>query len=180
MLANIFETIIDGIVQIIIAIFAVIVWLLIFVAMLIMPNPAEPEITYGEFPFSITYEVDGEVKVYEDAIICEYEGIENLGTAGKIRQWKSRYKSGNESIVIFEEDSIQIEVGFSRTPEYFMGDTEESRFIDEDEVNDISRFVFFVEDINGETVISAKELYDKYKVKILDAQFAEPIENVFS
>ena len=34
MLANIFETIIDGIVQIIIAIFAVIVWLLIFVAML--------------------------------------------------------------------------------------------------------------------------------------------------
>ena len=35
----------------------------------------EPKIKYGEFPFVLTYEVDGEIRVIEDTIVCEYEGL---------------------------------------------------------------------------------------------------------
>lgn len=32
-------------------------------------NPPKPEITYGEFPISITYEIDGQTKVIDDTVI---------------------------------------------------------------------------------------------------------------
>jgi len=36
--------------------------------------PPEPEITYGEFPFRLEYEIDGERFVIEDVVIVEFMG----------------------------------------------------------------------------------------------------------
>ena len=41
-------------------------------------NPPAPEITYGEFPIKVTCEINGEIKVIEDTVICEFDGFENL------------------------------------------------------------------------------------------------------
>ena len=47
------------------------------------PNPLKPEITYGEFPFTLTYELDGEIKTIEDVVVCEYDGIEWTNSGNK-------------------------------------------------------------------------------------------------
>ena len=40
-----------------------------------MPEPAEPLIKYGEFPFSITYEMNNEVITYEDVTPSHAQAI---------------------------------------------------------------------------------------------------------
>ena len=69
------------------------------------PTPPPPDIQYGEFPFKLTYELNGEIKVVEDTIICEFVGFVNRGTAGKARRWKTTLKSGNEQLTLL--DSIK-------------------------------------------------------------------------
>ena len=61
-----------------------------------------PEITYGEFPFTLTYELDGEIKTIEDTIICEFDGFEAIGESGKYRKWKTYLKSGNERLTLLD------------------------------------------------------------------------------
>ena len=65
-------------------------------------NPPKPKITYGEFPFRLTYELDGEIKVIEDTVICEFDGFESRGTAGRYRIWKTSLKSGNERLTLLD------------------------------------------------------------------------------
>ncbi|MFA8307240.1 YdgA family protein, partial [Paenibacillus alvei] len=47
-------------------------WILIYVGLQLQPDPPRPEITYGEFPFKLVYEINGERKVIQDTVICEY------------------------------------------------------------------------------------------------------------
>ena len=67
------------------------------------PDPAEPNIKQATFPFSITYEADGETKSYSDDVVCKYEGI-SLAGPSKSRSWDSRLRSGNEEVVFSEKD----------------------------------------------------------------------------
>ena len=64
------------------------------------PDP-KPKITYSEFPISITYEIDGEVKKFEDVIICEYGGTKHVGLGVTHRIWNVKLKSGKKSPIIF-------------------------------------------------------------------------------
>lgn len=74
--------------------FSVLPWAMIALGMLISPNPPRPEITYGEFPFSLEYEINGHRKVIEDTLIGEYDGIGMNEGIGKYRKWKWRLASG--------------------------------------------------------------------------------------
>ena len=38
-------------------------WILLGIGIASLPNPPEPEVKYGEFPFKLVYEVDGEQKL---------------------------------------------------------------------------------------------------------------------
>ncbi|WP_350339123.1 hypothetical protein [Paenibacillus polymyxa] len=49
-------------------------WLLIFIGIQLELNPSRPEITYGKFPFRLEYEINGQRKVIQDTLICEYDG----------------------------------------------------------------------------------------------------------
>ena len=60
------------------------------------PNPPEPEVTYGEFPFEIVYEIDGEIFTINDVYVCEYRGIALSEASGKCRSWKGYIKSSGE------------------------------------------------------------------------------------
>ena len=50
-------------------------WIAIDLHMRLSPDPPMPEITYGEFPFRLVYELNGEQIVIEDIIICEFDGF---------------------------------------------------------------------------------------------------------
>ena len=91
-----------GIYQLFIHLYVIIPWAVPWVGNVIIANPPKPEIKYGEFPISVTYEVNGEIIVIEDTVICEFDGVELRGGAGKYRTWKSRLKSGNESLTLLQ------------------------------------------------------------------------------
>lgn len=148
-------------------------------------SPELPKIKYGEFPFSIIYEVNGDVKIYEDVIICEYAGIKSYGTAGKYRQWTKRLKSGKEYI---ELDSVTInDISYivyespPGLPEYYMADYRQSKESYERAMYDRSYLgLKWVDD--GEQkykTITAQEGYDMYGVRIINIECSQPIENSF-
>lgn len=164
--------------------FIILIAVIPLVFSLFITEPEKPEITYGEFPFTITYEVNGEIKKVEDAIVCEYDGIKNLGTAGKYRTWKSKLKSGNERVTLLrneEENKICEITASAGLPEYYMGDfiqdkTEYERTMLDD------KYLGYIEWKNGEQTgssISNEEVYEKFKLKVIEMNFSEPIENVF-
>lgn len=147
-------------------------------------NPPEPKVTYGEFPISVTYELGGEINVIEDTVICEFDGFENRGSAGKYRKWKSYLKNGdnNFGFLPIGKDNLTIEVGiFYGDPNYYMGDFEQSRE-DYERVMADDRYREYVEWKNGirtGCVYSKEEVWEKYKLKILDIKYSPPIQNTF-
>ncbi len=107
------------------AIIAIYIFVISGAFSIFMSEPEKPVITYGEFPFVITYEVNGEIRKVEDVVVCEYDGINNLGTAGKYRSWKSKLKSGKDRVTLLrgEEENKVYEITVSTgLPEYYMGD----------------------------------------------------------
>ena len=154
-----------------------------------MPEPPKPEITYGEFPIRITYEIDGEIKVLEDTIICEYDGVKNYGSGGKRRQWKVYIKSSRKKMITlcdmrtklkFTDWGNQIlELCFDvGSGGYYMGDPQNTgnngssgKWID-----------YIYVDVNGEegySVFTINEAWEKYKLRIIDVQYSQPIKNSF-
>ena len=106
-------------------------WLgMMFVVYVLLPNPPKPEITYGEFPYRLEYEFDGETYVVEDSYICEFSGFEfTTATGKKYRVWEGSHKSGNDRITLGKKDSLEyycFEVwkGHSSRAGAYMGDPE--------------------------------------------------------
>ncbi len=153
-----------------------------------VPPPPEPQIKYGEFPFSITYEVDGEIKTYEDVVICEYVGIKNLGTNGKRREWSRRLESGNERIVLmsWQENDLTFEItqAIPGKAEYYMGDRLTFQSI-EDHEQDIKNEKYLVYRVREgdrtieDNSITEEQAWEKYRLRILNIVWSRPIENTF-
>ena len=146
-----------------------------------MPKPPEPQIKYGEFPFVITYEKNNEIITYKDVIICEYEGIENLGTGGKRRKWSEKLKSGNEYIVLLQSKTqdlpFEIYVPIPGLPEYYMGDFQRSKSEYERNMKDDRYLGYKQQDIDRS--IGKEEVWEKYSIKIINIECSSPIENSF-
>ena len=146
-----------------------------------MSNPPVPQITYGEFPFTIVYEVAGETIEYNDVVICEYEGIKSFGTAGKKRTWSRKLKSGNDCIILLQSEtndtSFELYTPIPGLPEYYMGDFQQSRAEYESSMKN-TRYLGCVR--NGmESRIKAEDAWEQYHIKIISITCSSPIENEF-
>lgn len=145
------------------------------------PDPPEPQIKYGEFPFKITYEVNGEVRIYEDVIICEFAGVKSLGTGGKKNEWTARLKSGKDYVVLLQstDDNSYLEIydSIPGSAEYYMGDFWLRR---EDYEKNMQSRRNLICNVNGiEASITYDEAWEKYGFKIIDIEYSPPIENTF-
>lgn len=148
-------------------------------------NPPAPEITYGEFPIKVTFEINGEIKVIEDTVICEFDGFENLGSAGKYRKWKAYLKSGNERLTLLHVENTEIPFEISVSygqPDYYMGDLRyESKEEYEKKMMD-DRYLGYTQWENGVQTgcsIPKEEVWEKYKLKLLSWKIKPPIKNTF-
>lgn len=148
-------------------------------------NPPKPEITYGEFPISIIYEVDGKIAAVEDTVVCEFDGFETLGEAGKYRKWKTYLKSGNVRFALLrvEDADLTFEISaYYGISDYYMGDyTWQSKEAYETMMTTDS-YLGYIQWENGVqtgSTITKEEVWEKCKLKILDVQFSLPIENTF-
>jgi hypothetical protein len=143
------------------------------ISSLLMPNPPLPEITYGEFPFRLEYEINGDAVVIEDTVICEFDGLEfSWGGEGKFRKWKSRLASGSQGnyLLLLTIDGINDLQCNVRDPAYYMGETSLGHYNDEKPPG-----VFLK---NG-PVLSQKEVLEKYGIHFISWEFTLPIENTF-
>lgn len=164
-------------------------WLLINLGIRAMPDPPKPKITYGEFPFCLEYEIDGQIVVVEDTLVCEYGGISADEGRGKFRNWKSHLSSGKDKLVLLKvENPAENWMGTPRSQiiyydpgaaRYYMGDMGE----DVSYTHSFPNASVYEEYEDGSTksgTINAKELYDLFKIRLLDWKYTPPIENEFS
>jgi len=138
------------------------------------PNPPRPEITYGEFPFRIEYEKNGELVIVEDTIICKFDGVNiNMGGNGKTLKWKSYFASGRESLrssyaVLTVDDANQIYFSLGGA-DYYLG------------VEGVY-FGFNAWQTGGMPSIrhiEPDELFHTYGIKLISYEFSQPIVNTF-
>lgn len=166
-------------------ILALIFWVMFAGAGALYSNPPKPEITYGEFLIIVTYEVHGEKRIIEDTIICEFDGFQTLGEAGKYRKWKAYLKSGNERLTLLKIDKTSELYCSYGLPEYYMGDLRNQTREEYEQLrqrNFSSYFITFGKMENGKlksSAVSTDEAWRKYNLKIIDRKYAPPVLNSF-
>lgn len=152
-------------------------WIIIFIGIHSGPNPPRPEITYGEFPFRLEYEINGERKVIQDTLICEFDGFGADEGRGKYREWRERLASGNESVTLLKMDTTK-EIYFSTgSAGYYMGDPEHRR---KDSSFPNASVIEKKGGITSDKFLRADELLDKYHIKLISWDDSPPIKNTFS
>ena len=146
-----------------------------FACNILVPNPPRPEITYGEFPFRIEYEINGERFVIEDTVICEFDGF-GMGAMGdpKIRKWKSRLASGSDDsgLILYVIDDKKIVTFNAGGPKYYMGDSGMSP--EEYWRNALKAFL-----VGEGAALFPEQWYDEYNFRFISWEFTDPIVNTF-
>jgi hypothetical protein len=164
-------------------------WVVPWMGNFIIANPPRPENEYGEFPFRLTYELNGEIIVIEDVVICEFDGFELLGEAGKYRKWKVYLKSGKNRITLLDLREINesdqwgnkiLEFYFDcGNAEYYMNDFSSNS---SHGPNDGVRSIDYIGKRDGKEIGSAipiEDAFEKYGLKILSVERTPPIQNTF-
>lgn len=166
--------------------YLIIPWGLIAIGSILSPNPPRPEIKYGEFPFKLVYEINGEQKTIEDTLICEYDGL-NITEAGKYLKWKRRLFSGHNGIVLLkmsipaDKDKSGRKV-VSRSIVYWLGPTEYYMGAQNDfeyTFPDAGCYYELEDGTFRNESISATELLEKYAIKLISWDIEPPIQNRF-
>lgn len=137
----------------------------------------KPQITKGEFPFQIVYEIDGETVTVNDVYVCEFDGFDWNEGVGKHRKWKGYIKScGAEEIILLEDGDLKFACSVGN-PEYYMGDS--SYLIP----GEYTPSIYYIK--NGENggsfygTSDIEPMLEQYKLKIISWKLSEPIENSF-
>jgi hypothetical protein len=146
-----------------------------------LPDPPEPAIKSGAFPFRLVYELNGEQIVIEDTIVCEYSGVEVIGVGKKSRTWKANFLSTGEEVTYMgvelmrnAETAVYMSVG---GPDYYMGEWEGTDY----EQKEDFETTFRTDPVEGyvEIIFTEQALFDEYNIKIVEWTHAPPIENSF-
>ena len=148
---------------------------------------AKPEIKYGEFPLRIVCEVNGEERIIEEVVVCEYDGIVNRGEGGKRRVWKSYLQSGKIDIILMKIDEYSSLACTYERAEYYMMDEalislREYRRIFDSNLN--SNFIALQRyDETGKSIyledLTSEEAYELYGFKLISWEPSPPIQNVY-
>ena len=136
----------------------------------------KPTITEHEFPFSVTYELDGVTETVDAVCVVSYAGNGGYVKA-TTRQYEEKYISQRENMgsafEIFVGDECSITLFTRIYPDYLMGDPEYDYFDDTVYEPILSYFNW----ATGET-IEGLELPEQ-GAKIISWELPEPIENSF-
>jgi len=136
---------------------------------------ARPEITHGEFPFRVEYELDGEIHIIEDILIVEFRGfVFSAGSMTRERSWKSHLASrennnANTSILFEGTENL---VFFPGSAGYYMEEFHGNTLTGRPHVSlDFTTRRYLLED--------ASELLAEYGITLVSWEISEPIVNNF-
>jgi hypothetical protein len=135
----------------------------------------KPTITEGEFPFSITYELDGERKTIEDVYKVHY--VINGGYADtKSRVYAGELESSGEDNTLYtlkKNENGRIELWTHFYPDYLMGDPDGDYFENEP----FEPKIYYYD--SEETEFYDEETLSVQGVKLISFEYPTPIENSF-
>lgn len=135
----------------------------------------KPTVTEGEFPFSITYELDGERVTIEDVYKVHY--VRNDGYADtKSRVYAGELKSSGEDDTLYtlkKDENTRVELWTHFYADYLMGDTEYDYFDDEP----FEPKIYYYD--AQETEYQDEETLAAQGVKLISFEYPTPIENSF-
>ncbi len=155
---------------------AILFILIIVVTLSSCQNIPEPQIKEKEFPFEIVYEIDGEPVTINDVYVCEFDGFDWNEGVGKHRKWKGYIKSsGEEELIIFEDDDLKFAVSIG-SPEYYMNDPDCSYSENIPSIYYIKSNEF---DGGSSGIMEIESLLEQYKLKLICWNLPEPIQNSF-
>jgi len=150
-------------------------WFLLGVLLpLTIPNPPAPRVKYGEFPFRVEYEINGERIIVEDTFIARFAGHGYDFGRGKFRKWNGYVASNRKSGVVILKDgakTIYLSVG---GPGYYMGD---AGFAPGERL-----IPGFIMEERRDGILhesSRKELFEPYNIRLIDWELSDPIEDNF-
>lgn len=167
-------SIITGIIIFLFAVF-VFPWIAIFIGLQLQPDPPLPEVKYGEFPFKLEYSIGDQKQVVNDTLICEYDAIGMNEDSGKHIKWKEHLASGNKRITLLKvEDSLEIYYppGHAR---YYMGYLDS--YVGYKHLFPGAAIIQKEGGLTSSGIISAEELFNRYKIKLISWDYTEPIKN---
>ena len=145
----------------------------------------KPALQEQEFPFSITYTLDGEQKTVSGVFVCEYVGRSFTLEGGDFtREWKG-YVEGVENLhdtyyatvcVGETDDGGEILLSLGVFAAHFMGEPDFA-----DSVIEPSLFIVHSseDNLSSESSDDPEELEGVYGLKIIDYHYDAPIENSF-
>ena len=150
----------------------------------------EPQIKYEEFSCKLTYEIRGEQKVIEDVIVCEFDGFETVGEAGKYRKWNTYMKSSGKNIITLYDlrgsseytdwGNRVVELCFvPGNAEYYMGDIDDNRQRSGNMCEWVDYLYETPEKETGYSAFELDEAFEKYGIKLISWECDPPIENEF-
>lgn len=156
------------------------------VASVLFCYTTKPEVTSGEFPFSITYKYKDEIKTFSGVCKCEFSGSKTIGNEHD-RYWDSEVvieNSGNfeNDHVIAESEHTTLGIQENMYAGYFMGDPlhkDHYAVYGEDGPTPIVEYYDYQNgiEINEE---NEDEVLEKIGFEIIDYTYPEPIENSFT
>lgn len=133
-----------------------------------------PTVQEGRFDFSVTYEVNGEVKTYSGVYICKFDGV--LTTfVGSSLEWEEYIENEKEvdiPIQTNEDGTVYINFGFS--PAYFMGEA-----YDHPDPEPNLFMMYHNSTPDSLEITSEEDVIAEYGVRLIGYEYADPIENTF-
>ena len=135
----------------------------------------KPTVTQGEFPFSITYELDGEQTTIREVYKARYTGnggyadtksrvyVGEIGTRGE----------GETVYVLKQQNNTRIELCTNFYADYMMGDAEGDYFEEEP----FAPRIYYYDE--NETEYYDEETLASQGVKLIDFEYPAPIANSF-
>lgn|GEM_PF-1442551 len=172
----------------------ILVLTIIYIYFSLFKDQKPPVIQTGEFPFKVTYEINGETVTIEDTVICKYYGFDHSAWFRKSRAWREYLKSGDEAkTVLLKQENVPSVLEPSRINDeirvvidygmgvYYMGDPNARSLIHgrphicySEKYTDPSGTIY-----HEGTKLSKKELEEYFGIKIIEFQFSKPIKNKF-
>ena len=135
----------------------------------------KPTVTEGEFPFSITYELDGETVTINEVYRARY--VRNDGyadTKGRVYVGEiGDLGEGNTVYTLKKDQNTRVELWTKLYPDYLMGDPEYDYF--DDEAFEPRIYYYDAEEIE----YSDEETLSAQGVKLINFEYPTPIENSF-
>ena len=148
----------------------------------------KPEVSTGEFPFSITYEYKGETKTLSGIYRCEFSGSYTIWNEHN-RYWDGEAEYLNPQNpenphIIDQNDELQTTLAIQENmfAGYFMGDPLYKDYYKDYGLDTAEPYVEYYDYKNDITLDEENkdEILKSIGFKIIDFTYAEPIENSFS